>query len=44
MKKAGSGQLGFFQVELDATRVEYFVVSVDKEKRLVGMKAVAVES
>jgi hypothetical protein len=45
VKKAGSGQLGFFQVELDATRVEYFVVSVDKkEKRLVGMKAVAVES
>lgn len=45
VKKAGSGQLGFFQVELDGTRVEYFVVSVDqKEKRLVGMKAVAVES
>lgn len=45
VKKAGSGQLGFFQVELDGTRVEYFVVSPDKkEKRLVGMKAVAVES
>lgn len=45
VKKAGSGELGFFQVNLDQTRVEYFVVSVDKkEKRLVGMKAVAVET
>lgn len=45
VKKAGSEELGFFQVELDNTRVEYFVLSVDKEsKRLVGMKAIAIES
>jgi hypothetical protein len=45
VKKAGSGVLGFFRVELDNTRVEYFVLSVDKEgKRLVGMKAIAIES
>jgi hypothetical protein len=45
VKKAGSGELGFFQVDLDNTRVEYFVLSVDKKgKRLVGMKAIAVES
>jgi len=45
VKKAGSGELGFFQVDLDNTRVEYFVLSVDKKgKRLVGMKAIAIES
>jgi len=45
VKKAGSGELGFFQVDLDHTRVEYFVLSVDKKgKRLIGMKAIAVES
>ena len=45
VKNVGSGELGFFRVELDHTRVEYFVLSVDKEaKRLVGMKAIAIES
>jgi predicted aspartyl protease len=45
VKKVGSEELGFFQVKLDNTRVEYFVLSVDKKgKRLVGMKAIAVES
>jgi len=45
VRKVGSGELGFFRIDLDNTRVEYFIVSVDKkDKRLVGMKAVAIES
>jgi len=45
VKKAGSGDVGFYEVALDATRTEYFVVSVDaKGKRLVGLKALAVQS
>jgi hypothetical protein len=45
VKKAGNSDVGFFSVELSETRIEYFVVSVDKKgKRLVGLKAIAVES
>ena len=40
-----SGDLGFFQVELDRTRSEYLVVGVDsKNGRIVGLKALSVES
>jgi len=45
VKKAGSGEVGIFRVEHGSTRAEYYVVSVDvKERRLVGLKALAVES
>ncbi|KAF2808742.1 uncharacterized protein BDZ99DRAFT_477275 [Mytilinidion resinicola] len=45
VKKAGSGEVGVFRVEHGSTRAEYYVVSVDtKEGRLVGLKALAVES
>ncbi|KAF2404930.1 hypothetical protein EJ06DRAFT_525500 [Trichodelitschia bisporula] len=43
--KAGDGKLHFFKVVLDGTRVEYFVVSVDKKgERVVGLKALSIES
>jgi hypothetical protein len=45
VKKAGSSDLGFFRVALGGSRAEYFVVSVDKKaKRLVGLKAISIES
>jgi len=45
VKKAGSKDVGIFRVEHGSTRAEYYVVSVDKkEGRLVGLKALAVES
>ncbi|KAH7122245.1 hypothetical protein B0J11DRAFT_531013 [Dendryphion nanum] len=45
VKKAGNGKVGFFKVEHGGTRAEYYVVSVDEtEGRLVGLKALAVES
>jgi len=45
VKKAASADLGYFLVELGGTRSEYYVVGVDKKgNRLVGMKAVAVQS
>lgn len=45
VKKAGSGQVKVFRVELEGTRAEYCVVSVDKEGgKVVGLKALSVES
>jgi hypothetical protein len=45
VKKASSGALGYFSIELGGTRSEYFVVGVDKRgNRLVGLKAVVVQS
>lgn len=45
VKAAGSGEVKVFKVELDRTRSEYFVVAIDeKEGRIVGLKALAVES
>ncbi|KAF2017081.1 hypothetical protein BU24DRAFT_420108 [Aaosphaeria arxii CBS 175.79] len=45
VKKAGNGKVAYFRVELGGTRTEYYVVSVDEgEGRLVGLKALAVES
>lgn len=45
VKKAGSGQVKVFRVELSSTRAEYYVVAVDeKEGRVVGLKALSVES
>jgi len=45
VRKAGDGEVGYYEVRLDDTRLEYFVVSVDgKGKRLVGLKALAVQS
>ncbi|KAF1991449.1 hypothetical protein K402DRAFT_322913 [Aulographum hederae CBS 113979] len=46
VKKAGSGEVAYFEVELDESRTEYWVVGVvggkGKERRVVGVKAVAV--
>ncbi|KAF2190843.1 hypothetical protein K469DRAFT_721765 [Zopfia rhizophila CBS 207.26] len=45
VNKAGSGKVQVFRVEYGSTRAEYYVVSVDsKDGRLVGLKALAVES
>jgi len=45
VKGVGDGELGFYDVDLDKTRSEYYVVSLDKGKgRLVGLKAVVVQS
>ncbi|KAF2460305.1 hypothetical protein BDY21DRAFT_334977 [Lineolata rhizophorae] len=45
VKEAGSSEVGFFRVPHGSTRAEYYVVSLDKKgKRLVGMKALAVET
>jgi hypothetical protein len=44
VKKAGNGDVKVFKIELDHSRSEYFVVSVDREGNVVGMKALSVES
>ncbi|KAF1851861.1 uncharacterized protein K460DRAFT_272663 [Cucurbitaria berberidis CBS 394.84] len=45
VKKAGNGQVKIFRVELSSTRAEYYVVTADeKEGRIVGLKALSVES
>lgn len=44
VKEAGNGDVKIFKVDLEGTRAEYWVVGTDGEGRLVGMKAMAVES
>lgn len=45
VKKAGNGEVKVFRVQLEGTRAEYYVVSVDAEgKKVVGLKALSVES
>lgn len=45
VKKAGNGEVKIFRVELNSTRAEYYVVAVDeKDGKLVGLKALSVES
>jgi tagatose-1,6-bisphosphate aldolase len=45
VKEAGNGEVKVFKVEIDGTRSEYYVVGVDeKEGRVVGLKALSVES
>lgn len=45
VEEAGDGKSRIFRVEHGRTRVEYYVVGLDKRKgRVVGMKAKAVES
>lgn len=45
VKKAGNGEVKVFRVDLEGTRAEYYVVSVDKDGgKLVGLKALSVES
>jgi tagatose-1,6-bisphosphate aldolase len=45
VKEAGNGEVKVFKVEIDETRSEYYVVGVDeKEGRVVGLKALSVES
>jgi hypothetical protein len=45
VKAAGNGDVKVFKVQIDGTRAEYYVVAVDeKDGRLVGLKALSVES
>ena len=45
VKEAGNGQCEVYRVHHGSTRAEYCVVSVDsKQKRVVGLKAMAVET
>lgn len=45
VKKAGNGKVKVLRVDLESTRSEYYVVSIDKEGgKLVGLKALSVES
>ncbi len=45
VQKAGDGKVGFYKVELDATRTQYLIVGVDAgQKLLLGFKVLAVES
>jgi hypothetical protein len=45
VKSAGDGKVGFYKVELDRTRIQYLILSIDvKHDRIVGLKALAVES
>ncbi|KAF1916750.1 hypothetical protein BDU57DRAFT_449917 [Ampelomyces quisqualis] len=45
VKQAGSGDVKVFRVQIDGTRAEFYVVAVDeKEGRVVGLKALSVES
>ncbi|KAF2273369.1 uncharacterized protein EI97DRAFT_461243 [Westerdykella ornata] len=45
VKRAGNGSVKIFRIELDATRAEIWVLSVDeKGKRLVGVRTLSVET
>lgn len=45
VKKAGNGEVQVFRVELEGTRAEYYVVSIDEDGgKVVGLKALSVES
>lgn len=45
VKKAGHGKAEFYKAELDKTRTQYLVLSLDsKHGRIVGLKALSVES
>jgi predicted aspartyl protease len=45
VKEAGNGDVKVFKVQIDGTRAEFYVVAVDeKEGRVVGLKALSVES
>lgn len=45
VEKVGNGKFSIFKVEHGRTRVEYYIVGLDKEGgKVVGMKALAVES
>lgn len=43
VKKAGSGGVRVFRVQLQGTRTEYYVISAS-EGKVVGLKALSVES
>ena len=45
VERAGDGKTRIYRVEHDTTRLEYYVVSIDRDGgRVVGLKAKAVES
>jgi hypothetical protein len=45
VEQAGSGEVKVFKVQIDGTRAEFYVVSVnEKEGKIVGLKALSVES
>ncbi|EON64735.1 hypothetical protein W97_03968 [Coniosporium apollinis CBS 100218] len=45
VKQAGGGDVAFFRAEHGTTRVEYYIIGLDKKGgKIVGLKALAVES
>ena len=45
VEKVGDGKARIFKVEHGRTRVEYYIVGFDElEKRVVGLKAIAIET
>lgn len=45
VEKAGDGTSRIYRVDHGKTRIEYYVIGLDKEnKRVTGLKAKAVES
>jgi len=45
VEEAGNGEASVFRTQVDKVRVEYYIVSMDvEESRVVGLKAVAIES
>lgn len=45
VKQAGGGEVAFFRAKHGSTRVEYYIIGLDKKAgKVVGLKALAVES
>lgn len=45
VQEAGDGKANFYKAELDHSRTQYLVLSIDTEHhRIVGLKALAIES
>jgi hypothetical protein len=45
VKSAGNSKVEFYKAELDSTRTQYIIISIDeKHGRIVGLKALSVES
>lgn len=45
VQQASGGDVAFFRAEHGTTRVEYYIIGLDKEGgKIVGLKALAVES
>ncbi|KAJ9649413.1 hypothetical protein H2199_000188 [Coniosporium tulheliwenetii] len=45
VKQAGGGDVAFFRAEHGSTRIEYYIIGLDKKAgKIVGLKALAIES